>query len=88
MIRFLKVLLRGLRPISRSLAQISADLHTISRIHALRLLLEHNQVLTDEQLSRKPSKDDFTEISYKVVEPEIDPQTGKAKVEDDAWNMK
>lgn len=81
MIRFLKVLLRGLRPISKSLALIQQDLHTLTRIQIMRLRLEHNEMLTDERIAHKPSRDDLTELSWIVKEPEIDRQTGKPKIE-------
>lgn len=89
MLRFLKVLLRGLRPISKSLSLIQLDLHVIARIQIMRLRLEHNEMLTDERIAHKPSKDDLTELSWIVKEPEIDPQTGKPFISDDdrGWDV-
>lgn len=89
LLRLLKVLLRGLRPISASLHLIATDLHTLTRIQTLRLRLEHNEVLQDEKLAAKPSKEDLTELSWNVKEPEIDPETGQpAVVEDDErWSI-
>jgi hypothetical protein len=80
--RFLKVLLRGLRPISSSLSRIAVSLETIERIQRIRL--------EAEGLSLAPRKvfspDDLTEISYDVKEPEIDSSTGQPKVDDDMFD--
>lgn len=85
MLRFLRAFLRGIRPLRQSLSSIAADLRTIARVQELRLRLEHNEVLTDEHLAAHPHKDDQTELSWKVVEPEIDPQTGQPRIpEEDA----
>lgn len=87
LLRLLKVLLRGLRPISVSLHSISADLHILTRIQTLRLRLEHNEMLTDERLAAQPSKDDLTELSFDVAEPKINPETGKPVIEEDRWDV-
>ncbi len=92
LLRLLKVLLRGLRPISASLHLIATDLHTLTRIQTLRLRLEHNEILHDEQKvagAGKPEKEDLTELSWSVKEPEIDPETGQPVVEDEdeKWTL-
>lgn len=89
LLRLLKVLLRGLRPISKSLALIQSDLHVLTRIQTMRLRLEHNEMLTDERIAHKPSKDDLTELSFSVSEPKINPETGKPVIDDDeqGWDV-
>lgn len=80
LLRLLKVLLRGLRPISHSLASISTSLHTLARINEFRLAQE-GFTLPDEKLMRNPGREDLTELSWDVKEARIDPQTGRPEVE-------
>lgn len=77
------MLLRGLRPISSSLASISTSLHILARIHELRLRLDHNEILPDDKLihSARVADTDLTELSWDVREAPIDPETGKPMVE-------
>lgn len=84
LLRLLKVLLRGLRPISRSLAQISTDIHLLARIQEARAQAELDIVLAPENAKPAHTPEFATEISYDVAEPKVDPQTGKAVVEDAA----
>lgn len=86
MLRFLRALLRGIRPIRRSLDLIATDLHTLTRIQLLRLSQE-GLVLPDEQMMRNPGKDDLLEVSFSVTEPPINPATGKSMVEDDDFKL-
>lgn len=87
LLRLLKVLLRGLRPISTSLHSISLSLHTLTRIQTLRLRLEHNEMLPDEHLAANVGREDMTELSWKVAEPVINPNTGKEVVEDEDFQV-
>lgn len=87
LLRILKVLLRGLRPISHSLDRIATDLHTLTRIQVMRLRLEHNEMLTDEKVAAKPGKDDYTEVSWAVKEPPINRETGKSVIEEDDFQV-
>lgn len=86
MLRFLRALFRGIRPLAKSLDSIASDLRTMRRIQEYRLMME-GHVLPDEQLMRKPRDQDMTEISWDVKEPEINPETGKPIIEDGDWRV-
>jgi len=76
-----------MRPIRKSLDLIATDLHTLTRIHALRLRLEHNEILPDEDLLKHPRKEDLTEVSWNVKEPVINPETGQPVLDEDEWHV-
>jgi hypothetical protein len=82
LLRLLKVILRGLRPISRSLAQISVDLHQLARIQTARAQAEINLILPVEGAKPSYTSEFATEISYDVAEPKVDQETGKPVIED------
>lgn len=86
-LRLLRSFLRGIRPIRQSLNLIATDLHTLTRIQLMRLRLEHNEILPDENLLKHPRKEDLTEISWVVKEPPADPETGEPILDMDEWKI-